>query len=402
MTAGDGEAGSVPTVWDLDTGEPVRRLEAAAGAEYVVTSPDCRVLATSGTEFGVAVVDVRTGASLRFLLGVGNVEQLAFGPDGTVLAGVAGSSVWRWQLAVGDAQELPLLSVPGRAVLDAVTISPDGRWLASTAYDAQVVIRNARTGKLRNTITSGTLFEDVTFSPDGEDVLTAGTDSVATIWRARTGQMLMRLVGHGGGILTDAEFMPDDEQVLTTSADGTTRLWDISVGGARDWLTVPGVRQMYPGVTFSPDGSIFAAPAHPTGVTLWRSATGEEVMTLDGTTEKLTTIVFSPDGTKLAAGSDTVRDPPVWDLRTGELTRLVGHTSFVRAVTFTPDSERVITGGNEDGIIRVWDAATGEPTGVEARAVNRTVGVLAFAPDGRLVAVSGASSPSATATPWAW
>ena len=267
----------------------------------------------------------------------------------------------------------------------AVAYSPNGRWLASAGYDARVVIRDARTWKVRNVIPTGIPLEDVAFSPDGRDVLTAGTDSVATTWRARTGQLLMRLVGHGGGILTDAEFVPDGRRVLTTSADGTTRLWDISPRGARDWLTVPGVRQIPAGVTFSPDGSTFAAPTQPTGVTLWSSTTGEEVMTLRGTTEKLTTVAFSPDGTKLAAGSDAVRDPPVWDLRTGELIRLVGHTSFVRAVTFTPDSERVITGGNEDGMIRVWDATTGEPTGVQAFAINRTVGVLAFAPGGQLV-----------------
>ena len=215
--------------------------------------------------------------------------------------------------------------------------------------------------------------------------------------------MLLRLVGHGGGILTDAEFIPDGRRVLTTSADGTTRLWDISARGARDWLTVPGVRQIYAGVTFSPDGSTFAAPAHPTGVTLWSSATGEEVMTLGGTTEKLTTIAFSPDGTKLAAGSDAVRDPPVWDLRTGELTRLVGHSGFVRAVTFSPDSERVITGGTEDGTIRVWDAATGEPTGVQA--FGRSTAPWACSPSlptGASWRASGTTSPSATATRWAW
>ncbi len=427
VTSGGGAAGDVPTVWDLATGEAAIRIETARHAEYVAASPDGRLLALSGGRESVVLIDARTGAQIINLTVLGGAEQLAFGPGGTVLAAVVGRTVRRWRRDGDDWLELPLLSTSAQPVLDSVVISPDGtqvvagagdgwvhvwdmesgqlldrtrahewpvmavayspdgRWLASAGYDARVVIRDVRTWKVRNIISTGIPLEDVAFSADGKDVLTAGTDSVATTWRARTGQLLLRLVGHGGGILTDAEFVPDGRRVLTTGADGTTRLWDISARGARDWLTVPGVRQIYAGVTFSPDGSTFAAPAHPTGVTLWSSTTGEEVMTLGGTTEKLTTIAFSPDGTKLAAGSDAVKDPPVWDLRTGELIRLVGHTSFVRAVTFTPDSERVVTGGNEDGTIRVWDATTGEPTGVQVRAVNRTVGALAFAPDGRLV-----------------
>lgn len=427
VTAGHaGEAG--PQVWDLDTGDPVADLaaveDAISGSEYVAESPDGRLLAFHGNDREVLVVDARTGDLERVWVGR-NPGMVAFSPDGRLMAGVDGRSILLWRVRDGhrvatlpgdgsglvsvafrpDGRHLAAGADSGRIMVwdarsgallqrvrghewpvRAVAYSADGRWLASAGYDARVAIRNARTGRLRNTITSGTPFEDVTFSPDGRTVLTAGTDSVATLWRADTGQQLIRLAGHGSGVVTDAVFLPDGQRVLTSSADGTTRLWDVSTGGAREWLTVPGVRQIYAGVTFSPDGSVFAAPSHPTGVTVWDADTGREVITLSGTTEKLTSLVFSPDGSKLVAGSDALSEPPVWDVRTGDLLfRLVGHRDSVRAVAFSPDGERIVTSGDSDGRILEWDASTGEPTGKSAITVNSSVYALAYAPDGRLV-----------------
>jgi WD40 repeat protein len=82
----------------------------------------------------------------------------------------------------------------------------------------------------------------------------------------------------------------------------------------------------------------FAAPAEPSGVTVWDSQTGEEVIILSGHDAKLTTVAFSPDGRRIAAASDRTFSPPVWDADSGELLfTLDGHEEdTVRAVAFSP------------------------------------------------------------------
>ena len=107
VTAGDGEAGSVPTVWDLDTGEPVRRLEAAAGAEYVVTSPDGRMLATSGTAVRSGCRRCTDGSITQVPARCRQRGAARVRPGRHDPGRVAGSSLWRWRLVGGDAQTFP-------------------------------------------------------------------------------------------------------------------------------------------------------------------------------------------------------------------------------------------------------------------------------------------------------
>jgi WD40 repeat protein/DNA-binding SARP family transcriptional activator len=427
VTAGTGSEGDVPRTWDLETGEQRMSLDAAGPATYVAASPDGSLLAVGGTADGVQLLDALSGERVRSIRAPGAVRHLGFSADGRRLAGLVGNTVRVWSpsdgrlravlrddgpalqsLAIAPAGDVVVTGDEGGWVwawdlrtrrrvhaerqhewpVMAVAFSADGRQLASAAYDAHVRLWDPRSFEVVGTIATGTPFQDVAFSPDGERLVTAGTDGVAVVWRADTGQQLVRLVGHGDGLISDAAFLPDGDRVVTSSIDGTTRLWDVGPRGARDWLTVPGVQQIYAGVAFGPDGSVFAAPAHPTGVTLWGTTTGEQVIHLRGTTRKLTTVAFSPDGRLLVAGSDVTTRPPVWDVRSGRLLhRLTGHVGSVRAVAFSPEGDRVVTAGR-DATVRAWDAGTGEQVAMVRSSAEGFM--LAFAPDGRLVMGEGA------------
>jgi WD40 repeat protein len=93
-------------------------------------------------------------------------------------------------------------------------------------------------------------------------------------------------------------------------------------------------------------------------VSVWDSASGQEIFPLAGHTDWVPSVAFAPDGNLLATGG---QDHLVkfWDLTTHEeLSFGEGHKSWVQDVSLTRDGRTAVT-GSTDGTIRVWDTETG-------------------------------------------
>ena len=366
-------------VWDAGTGRELHVMRGHTGlARRPVFSRDGHWLATAGMDRTVRIWDVETGSARMTLTGhQGETFSADFSPDGSRLASASDDGTARiWDLASGA-----VVKVEGHVwgVHD-VAFSPDGTRLATASFDGMARLWDAESGAPIRTFAGGDSLHAVAFSPDGTRLATGGSGGTATVWDAETGRQLMALAGHTTEV-TDLGFTPDGARLITTSSfDGTTRVWDVSIAGGRDWLTVPGAELILTGVAFGPDGARFAAPAEPSGVTVWDTESGAEVRTLTGYEPKLTTVAWSPDGRRLAAGSDLTMTPPVWDVRTGELLfTLAGHDDTVRSVAFSPDGTRMVTGG-WDATVRLWDAATGEQ--LRSLAAPAPVLSVGFSPDG--------------------
>ena len=319
------------------------------------------------------------GATLR--LGKGDINELAYSPDGALLA-VAGS-IGIWLYDAQTYQERALWTHTSEVF--SVAFSPDGATLASGSgsWDG-VHLWDVATGTVLQTLTDTDWVHSVAFSPDGRTLATGSADATIRLWDVATGETRHTLTGHSSWVFSVA-FSPDGRTLASGSEDATIRLWDVATGETRHTLT--GDTRYVFSVAFSADGTILASGSGDATVRLWDVATGRVLQTLTGHTGWRFSVAFSPDGRTLASGSGdaTIR---LWDVATGTvLQTLTGHTSNVLSVVFSPDG-RTLASRSEDATIRLWDVATGRVLQTLTGHTSEVLSV-AFSPDGRTLASGG-------------
>ncbi|MCS7016517.1 MAG: WD40 repeat domain-containing protein [Gemmatales bacterium] len=207
-----------------------------------------------------------------------------------------------------------------------------------------------------------------------------------------------RYLGGEGRVWTHFVREFTDTVSVTFSRDGR---WLAAATRQRDGLGVrlghvePGEVRALAGdrsVAFSPDGQVLAA-GDSGNVRLYDASTGETLRVLEWGERRWTTkyLTFSPDGRWLAVGKgnrDSVGVVEVWDWRTGKLVwARLGHPRGVTALAYSPDG-RFLLSASLDQTVTVWDGAQGEPRTQFLLVNGHVVRSMAFAPDGRTVALA--------------
>jgi WD40 repeat protein len=115
-------------IWSAATGELHRRITHPAQVLCAAFRPDGRQVATATADLMVRLWDTSTGKELLALKGhEGEIRELVYHPDGTLLASAAADGTRLWDLAAGrEKVTLPFGSGRGD---DSVAFSTDGRWV---------------------------------------------------------------------------------------------------------------------------------------------------------------------------------------------------------------------------------------------------------------------------------
>ncbi len=287
-------------------------------------SPQQKLVAVG--RYGVVeLLSADTRAVVRKLAGhKGNVNALAFSPDGTQLFAASGENalfgeVRQWNVADGAL----VRTIEGhRDTLYALALSPDGQTLATGSYDQQIKLWNTANGTERKT-----------------------------------------LRGHNGAVFALA-FRPDGKLLASASADRTIKLWDVAGGQRRDTLSQPTKEQS--ALAWSPDGKRLVAGGADNRLRVYEvSAEAKE------TTNPLVVARFAHEGaiTRLAWNGATIlsaaQDGSVklWDAAEIKERAVIEQSDWPNALAFLADGAGFVA-GRVDGTLGFYQTKDAQPLAI--------------------------------------
>jgi ribosome assembly protein 4 len=151
-----------------------------------------------------------------FLKTNGDEERLVSGSDDFTL--------FLWRPAT-DKQ--PLKRMTGhQQLINHLAFSPDGRYMASGAFDKKVKIWCGKSGTFLSTLTGhvGAVYQ-VAWSPDSRFLISASKDSTAKLWEMPHGKTAKEtLPGHADEVYA-LDWSPNGSSVATGSKDRTIKVW---------------------------------------------------------------------------------------------------------------------------------------------------------------------------------
>jgi WD40 repeat protein len=124
--------------WRTSTGAlvgPPRELEVGAGSgrsDQLAFSPDGGLLAVGVPDGRVLILDTATGTTTQTLNPPSGATSVAFAPNGTLATGTAAGTVDLWNATTGQAQAPALIAAS--APITSLAFEPDGRRFATAGY----------------------------------------------------------------------------------------------------------------------------------------------------------------------------------------------------------------------------------------------------------------------------
>ena len=362
------------TIWNTETGLPIRNFEASEGANRFAVDPMGKYIITwrSATHRDKKLVDLATGKPLATFENSEQASGVLFSPDGEKVW-FSGNGILEFERSRLESTyrnqsrtSMPItrfikcdyaFSVPGPPVLHtwASDVSSDGKWYVVVGQDRTVRVKDQQTLRLHRFLTEHV---DVIWSCDfSSDCRYLATGSVldhrgeVIVWDTATWTVDKRIY-LGDELISGLQFHPSLPLLAISSFDGSAWLINHESGETIQRLHEKGPRAM--DIEFSPDGNFLAIARTSQGVSVWK---------MDS----------NPGGIKLLLQGN-INDP-------GER---------IWTTEFTPDQKNLVT-ATQSGLIRFYEFPSLQPA-VTIESSADGFRQMGFSADGQFLALSAWSA----------
>ncbi|MEX2556634.1 MAG: TIR domain-containing protein [Actinomycetota bacterium] len=307
------------SLWDAGAGRRLVVIHSASQVRDVAFSPDGRLLAVveSSKGFGqgavVRLIETKTGRQVAiFESNAGYITNAEFTPDGRrlivpgtdglhILDGATGRHLQEVRLRA----PVELDATPGVLSRDGRRIVMPGSIMMGEGPHARIlgrlVVFDIATGREVAVLkTPGHVGAAIDLSPDGQRIVTGG--GVVRLWDASSGKQLRIIDQTREDIVQDVEFSPDGKELLTAAADGTLASWDAASG--RRLASFVGVGGSLYQAVFSANGRYIAATSRNGTTGIWDASGGTPLATLKSARGSSWRVSFSPDGRRVVVVAD--------------------------------------------------------------------------------------------------
>lgn len=431
-------------MWDVETGDIIRRFEGHQGAVLSAVSRPISALPLSQKEGkllsasadGTIILwDMETGHQIRQFVGhAGPVHCLALSKDGqTVLSGSADHDLILWEIETG--QIIRRFAGHTDTVLT-VAFSPDEQTILSGTSHQELIRWDSQTGhilnritgreawpesylKLSNTEPRGSI-RDIVFNRTGEWAVSIRNHETIFLWSLQPNEPdslteTDRPTEAKGSIKGDyinlktwlysLALSPDEQVVLVSTLSNQLLLVDLAQKQVQ--LELLGHAGQVFDVAFSHNGRFAISGGMDGQVRLWHLYHGAEMRQINFPLERMwaVSLALSPNGQEILSSFADKGTLVSWNLETKqEIRQFQGHQEMVYGgIICHPNGKWVISGSGDiwamtskDNTIRVWDVKTGQE---RHRLDQHTTQILrmALSPDGDWIA---STSYDGTARLW--
>ena len=400
-------------LWDVSTGERIRRFEGhTGGINDIAFSPDGSTAVSGSGDQTTILWDVATGQIIRQLTGYSaGVTTVAFSPDGHLIAAgcdTGDPAVMLWETDTGAL--IYRLDGPA-AKIQTVGFRTDDQGQAvvfAYSFDNMYHEWSVTTGMPVRSISASQANSNLALAPNGRTAVT-GEGNGSTVLNLTTWDRLAVLFTPSKQIINAIDISPNGARALSGTTAGEVILINLPVS--------PVIRRFHAdgglsAVAVSPDGRFVVTGGTTSGgATLWDAQTGQEIRRISGYETTVAQIAVSPDSRYALLCFDDVFFSPTpatevvqWDLDTGDVVHVWTNFAYhARAVTVSPDSRTALVGTMEWGGAFVHQGS-GElvlldlQTGAEIRRFAETGEVLgvSISPDGRRAVAATSVANSVT------
>ncbi|GAK57023.1 serine/threonine protein kinase with WD40 repeats [Candidatus Vecturithrix granuli] len=281
-------------LWPLMTGKCLRILKGHTANVVCVAMTSDRHFAVSGSwDNTLRLWALTTGESLKTFKGHDDyVRCVAVTPEGRfALSGSNDKTLRLWSLATEKYLEIfQGLRIPLEDAYKSAELTTDKNLRIFREHEGEV--------------------DAVAISPDGRFAVSGSWDTTLRVWDIATGKCLRVLKGHQDYV-TAVAITPNGRFALSGSRDKTLRLWNLSAGHCVSILQ--GHTDYISSVAITSDGRFAVSGSWDKTARLWKLETGVCLRVFERHQESVETVAITLDGHFLVSGS---RDKTlqIWEL----------------------------------------------------------------------------------------